>query len=119
MNRNFLCVIFLLIANLAMGQSAAELYKKSVNALNKDNVEESLKYLDEILQKDPRHKDALTLRSYIYYNVQEYEKALVDLDTLIVSDSLNLDALKNRSRVKSAMRDVKGCIDDINRMIVI
>ena len=52
-----------------------ELYKKAIDALNNNNLDESAKMLDQILQEKPDHPGAYFRRAGLYKKVHQLEKA--------------------------------------------
>ena len=81
------------VAEYQVPGKARKAYEKAVKAINKNNPDESDRYLTEALQIYPVYSDALTLRAIRRLDQGNAESAINDLDQAIKSDSSNSRAL--------------------------
>src|SRR5688572_14060711 len=92
----FLLLLFsLAFSSFAQNNAATDSVKTSTNS----KIAKAILQCDSALSVNPKHRNALLLRSFLFKELKEYDKALKDLGVLIDIESDDLEALHRRARI--------------------
>jgi tetratricopeptide (TPR) repeat protein len=109
-----LILTFLLVPLLSFGQ-ATKLVRQ---ALRLDNSEAQIALLNQALEIDNKHLDALFYRGIAKYNLEDYDAAILDFTKIIFFEP-DADSYYNRGNCKYNLQDYEGALFDYEKAVAL
>jgi tetratricopeptide (TPR) repeat protein len=112
-----IAIPLVLLAGLALVRlpqhlALSRLARQAEKAQNQGQMSEAVTILDQILERQPDHAQALAQRSAILWDSGNSDQALQDITTAIQSESNNPDWYFKRGNIRLHVGDQQGAIAD-------
>ena len=102
--KNCIVLIVLIVLGLkANGQS--DLFNKGLENIKSDKFEEALKQFNQVIDADPKNKDAFNQRGYVKNQLADFYGAIGDYNFAIDLDPSFAEAFNNRGEAKFNLGD--------------
>lgn len=86
--------------------------------LSKKKPDAALKELDQVIAADPRDRDALRLRGYIYLQQKKWKKAIADYDVAINTiKEVDIDGRMRRGFAYRNLKQYDKALEDFDKVI--
>ncbi|SEQ06400.1 Tetratricopeptide repeat-containing protein [Hyunsoonleella jejuensis] len=105
-------LVFLFVPLLSMGQAT----KFVRQALKLNDPEAQIEMLNQALDIDSKHLDALFYRGIAKYNLADYEGAILDFTKIIFYEP-DADSYYNRGNCKFNLEDYEGALFDYEKAV--
>ncbi|WP_154856655.1 tetratricopeptide repeat protein [Cyclobacterium xiamenense] len=105
--------LFLLLASCQ--PSVEELFQAGVTSLEEQNYEESIAYLDRLVEKDSSHAAAWNVRGIAFFQQGALDEAIESFTKSIKLDSLNYKPFFNRGNAWMEKQAYREALIDYNR----
>lgn len=111
-------IVLLSVFALALaGQPSEDLLKNAEKAFKEKRQDEAIKLASQAIAKEPKNREAISLRAAFYEQVGKFPDAVADLNKLIELDKKDADAFQRRGSVHFKMAKFKESIADFDRYI--
>ncbi|MFD2727145.1 tetratricopeptide repeat protein [Hyunsoonleella rubra] len=104
--------LLVLLPLLSFGQ-ATKLVRQ---ALRLPNPQQQIEFLDQALELDAKHLDALFYRGIAKYNLEDYDAAILDFTKIIFFEP-DADSYYNRGNCKFILEDFEGALFDYEQAV--
>ncbi len=94
-----------------------DLFKKGLNKMADEELEEAIQYFDLALRLDPNFIDAWIKRGYCFFHLGNYSQAILSYDKALAIDPSNTEAWNLKALAYYRMKNYDKAIDCVNRVI--
>ncbi|MCS7140625.1 MAG: tetratricopeptide repeat protein [Candidatus Nitrosocaldus sp.] len=100
------------------GSSAVkDLFKKGLNKMADENLEEAIQYFDLALRLDQNFTDAWIKRGYCFFHLNNYSQAIISYDRALAIEPNNTEAWNLKALAFYRMKNYEKAIECANRVI--
>jgi tetratricopeptide (TPR) repeat protein len=115
MHRNIWNSIVLLFLFTSCQPSSEELFEAAIGALENEDFDTAIDYLDRLVEKDTAHASAWNARGVIFFQTGKWDEAIDSFSRSIELDENNYKPFFNRGNVYMEKEEFKNALIDYNR----
>ncbi|MEM2920515.1 MAG: tetratricopeptide repeat protein [Candidatus Nitrosocaldus sp.] len=101
----------------ASDSAIQDLFKKGLNKMADENLEEAIQYFDLALRLDPNFVDAWIKRGYCFFHLNNYSQAITSYDKALAIEPNNTEAWNLKALAFYRMKNYDKAIECVNRVI--
>jgi tetratricopeptide (TPR) repeat protein len=94
-----------------------DLFKKGLNKMADEELEDAIQYFDLALRLDPNFIDAWIKRGYCFFHLGNYSQAILSYDKALAVDPTNTEAWNLKALAYYRMKNYDKAIECVNRVI--
>ncbi len=94
-----------------------DLFKKGLNKMADENLDEAIQYFDLALRLDPNLIDAWIKRGYCFFHLNNYSQAIISYDKALAIEPNNTEAWNLKALAFYKMKNYDKAIECVNRVI--
>ncbi len=94
-----------------------DLFKKGLNKMADENLEEAIQYFDLALRLDPNFIDAWIKRGYCFFHLNNYSQAIISYDKALAIEPSNTEAWNLKALAFYRMKNYDKAIECVNKVI--
>lgn len=94
-----------------------DLFKKGLNKMADENLDEAIQYFDLALRLDPDLIDAWVKRGYCFFHLNNYSQAIISYDKALAIEPNNTEAWNLKALAFYKMKNYDKAIECVNRVI--
>jgi len=91
---------------------------KAGDAINNKQYQDAIDYLDNVLEQDPNHIEALRNKGAILAILEKYDEALVQFDKVLEIDPKHVLALYNKGRTLAHLEKFDEALLNLDKVII-
>ncbi|MEM4611551.1 MAG: tetratricopeptide repeat protein [Candidatus Nitrosocaldus sp.] len=101
----------------ASNAAVQDLFKKGLNKMADENLDEAIQYFDLALRLDPNLIDAWIKRGYCFFHLNNYSQAIISYDKALAIEPNNTEAWNLKALAFYRMKNYDKAIDCVNKVI--
>jgi len=94
-----------------------DLFKKGLNKMADEELEDAIQYFDLALRLDPNFMDAWIKRGYCFFHLGNYSQAILSYDKALAIDPTNTEAWNLKALAYYRMKNYDKAIECVDRVI--
>jgi len=91
---------------------------KAGDAINNKQYQDAIEYLENVLEQDPNHIEALRNKGAILAILEKYDEALVQFDKVLEIDRKHVLALYNKGRTLAHLEKFNEALLNLDKVII-